>query len=267
MNILANLTGLGALTRLNWASWMAQRSFFFLLAFGWLITPLIYLFVWATAAGGRSVGGYTRDGFIVYYLALMLVNQFTFTTANWTVGDAIHEGYMNDVLLRPITPFMDALGADLAGKGVFLAFDVPVVLGLALILRPEVSFTPGAIVAFIPALIFAALLRFLAGYALALLAFWSTRADALLALQDALIFVLAGQVAPLALLPDALQTVARVLPFRFMLSFPLEVLTGEAAGADLLAGFALQLAWLIVAGIVAWTIWRAGVRRYSALGG
>ena len=74
MNILANLTGLGALTRLNWASWMAQRSFFFLLAFGWLITPLIYLFVWATAAGGGSicdcdgikptVGLVSRDGII-----------------------------------------------------------------------------------------------------------------------------------------------------------------------------------------------------------
>ena len=81
--------------------------------------------------------------------------------------------------------------------------------------------------AFIPALLLAWLLRFFWGYWLALLAFWATRADALLALQDTLVFLLAGQVAPVALLPGALQPAATRLPFRYMVGFPVEVLTGQ----------------------------------------
>ena len=47
-----------------------------------------------------------------------------------------------------------------------------------------------------------------------MLAFWATRADALLAVQDALIFLLAGQVAPIQLLPGGLRNAAVALPFR-----------------------------------------------------
>ena len=35
-----------ALVRASWASWLHYRSFFFILAFGWMIPPLIYLLVW-----------------------------------------------------------------------------------------------------------------------------------------------------------------------------------------------------------------------------
>jgi ABC-type uncharacterized transport system permease subunit len=60
-----------------------------------------------------------------------------------------------------------------------------------------------------------------------LLAFWATRADSLLALQHGLMFLLGGQVAPTILLPGALRIAADHLPFRFMLGFPVEILTGQ----------------------------------------
>ena len=41
-----NLRGGIALIKSTWFSWMQHRGFFFLLAFGWMIPPLIYLFVW-----------------------------------------------------------------------------------------------------------------------------------------------------------------------------------------------------------------------------
>ncbi len=262
-----SVQGTLALVRLTVASWLAQRSFFFLLAFGWLITPLIYLFVWATAAGDGAIAGFTRGEFVAYYLTLIVVNQFTFTTVNWTVGDGIRDGYMNMVLLRPLPPVTDALASELAGKAIFLLFDLPVVIVLALALQPALHLTLAGALAAVPALLLAALLRFFAGYGLALLALWATRADALLALHDSLIFLLAGQVAPVALLPGIIGDAASWLPFRFMVSFPIEVLTGRLGGGDLLAGFALQIGWLALAMVVALLVWRAGIRRYAAVGG
>lgn len=256
-----------ALIKGLWLSWLQHRSFFFLLAFGWMIPPLIYLLVWSTAAGDQAIGGLTRGEFVAYYLTLILVNQLTYSQANWTVGDLIRYGEMNRILLRPIPPIFDALASEMAGKVVYLVFDVPVVLILGIILRPEMHITPENALAFLPALVLAWALRFFWGYWLALLAFWATRADALLALQDSLIFLLAGQVAPIALLPGALQTAAKVLPFRYMIAFPVEVLTGQVDAAGLASGFAIQAGWLMVAlGLYA-VLWHIGVRRYAAVGG
>jgi ABC-2 type transport system permease protein len=256
-----------ALVRGLWLSWLQYRSFFFILAFGWMIPPLIYLLVWSTAAGEGSIAGLTRGQFVAYYLILILVNQVTYAQTNWTVGDLIRYGQLNRVLLRPIPPIYDALASEFAGKVVYLLFDLPIVALLAFILRPEMDFRLENGLAFLPALFLAWALRFFWGYWLALLAFWATRADALLALQDSLIFLLAGQVAPIALLPVGLQTVAKILPFRYMVAFPVEVLTGQLTRPDLLTGFAFQLGWLVVAVGLYAILWRLGLRRYSAIGG
>jgi ABC-2 type transport system permease protein len=262
-----NLRGAWALIKGTWASWLQHRGFFFLLAFGWMIPPLVYLFVWSTAASEAEIGGLTRDQFVVYYLVLIVVNQLTYSQTNWTVGDVIRGGGMNALLLRPLSPFFDAVSTQVSGQVVYMAFLLPVTAVLYLVLRPQVQIQGRDALAFVPALIGAGLLRFFWGYWLALLAFWATRADALLALQDALVFLLAGQVAPTALLPGVLRAVAKVLPFRYMLGFPVEVLTGQLQPAEMGWGFVYQAAWLAVAVALYAILWRRGVRRYSAVGG
>jgi ABC-2 type transport system permease protein len=262
-----NLRGAKALVRGLWLSWMQYRGFFFVLAFGIMIPPLIYLLVWSTAAGEGSLGGYTRGGFVAYYLVLILVNQVTFAQVNWTVGDLIRYGQINHILLRPLAPVYDALASEVAGKTVFLVFDLPILIGLAFILKPELTVTPEKSLLFIAALLLAWGLRFLWGYWIALLAFWTARADALLTLQDSLIFLLAGQVAPVALLPGFLKIAANVLPFRYMVSFPVEILAGNMGGIEVITGFGIQVLWLTVAAGLTLIIWRRGLQRYAGFGG
>ena len=203
-----NLHGGWALIKSTWMSWLQYRSFFFLLAFGWMIPPLISLFVWSTAASEKPIQGLTQGEFVAYYLLFILINQLTYSQTNWTVGDSIRNGDMNRALLRPLSPLFSTLSTELAGKVVYMTFVTPVVAALALLFHPILHLTWQHGLAFVPALLLAWLLRFFWGYWLALLAFWATRANALLEIQDALIFLLAGQVAPVALLPGPLQLLA-----------------------------------------------------------
>ncbi|TFG71998.1 MAG: hypothetical protein E4H27_03475 [Anaerolineales bacterium] len=261
-----NIRGGWALVKNTWLMWLQHRSFFFLLAFGWMIQPLIYLLVWSTAVGSGEISGLNRGQFVAYYLILILVNTLTYAQVNYTVGDEIRYGGMNRILLRPLSPLFDALATEVAGKLVYMVFSIPATAVLAFVLHPELHIHFTNVVAFVPALAFAWALRFFWGYWLALLAFWSTRADALLALQDSLIFLLAGQVAPVALLPGVLQKIAVFLPFRYMLGFPVEILTGQLDTRGIFTGFCLQSGWLVAALTLFLVIWRAGLRRYSAVG-
>jgi len=262
-----NLHGGISLIKSTWLSWMQHRGFFFLLAFGWMIPPLIYMFVWSTATGGETIGGMTQAEFVAYYLILVVVNQLTYAQTNWTVGDEIRYGNMSTWLLRPMAPILNVLSTELAGKVVYMSFTIPVALLLAVLLKPEFTLTWQNGVLFLPGLIFAWALRFFWGYWLALLAFWATRADGLLTLQDSLIFLLGGQVAPTRLLPPLIQVLSTILPFRYMAAFPVAVLTGQLTQSEIVTGFIFQVSWMLVAIGLYTLMWRNGVRRYSAVGG
>jgi ABC-2 type transport system permease protein len=262
-----NLRAGGMLVQRTWLSWMQSRGFFYIIAFGWMISPLIYLFVWSTAAGGETVGGWTRGEFVAYYLVLINVNQLTASQTAWTVGDMIQRGTLSKLLLYPMAPILDTLASEVAGKIVFMSFVIPVTVVLAFLLKPELQTTAGGVALFVMALALAWVLRFLWGYAFALLAFWFTNVYSFVALQDAFTFLLAGQVAPVALLPGVMQTLAIWLPFRYMLGFPIEVLMGRLSGEEIGLGFAIQLLWSCVALAMSLYTWQRGLRRYTAIGG
>lgn len=202
-----------------------------------------------------------------YYLALILANQLTYATTNWTVGDNIRYGQISRWLIQPISPIYHAISQEIAGKVVFMLFSVPITGLLALIIRPQFNLTWTQVLRFLPAIILAWALRFFWGYWLALLAFWATRADSLLALQDTMIFLLGGHLAPYMLLPSKLQTLARILPFRYMSTFPIEVLIGQLNHQETLLGFAIQAGWTVVAILLYRWVWSRGVQRYEAVGG
>jgi ABC-2 type transport system permease protein len=174
---------------------------------------------------------------------------------------------MNIQLLRPISPIFDAVASEIAGKVVYMAFILPVTLVLGWVLKPEISVSWQSGSLFVLATILAWALRFLWGYWIALLAFWATRANALLAVQDSLTFLLAGQVAPVALLPGVMKDAAVMLPFRYMIGFPVEIFAGQISGQEMWIGFGIQTLWLMSTSILFVLVWRVGIKEYSAVGG
>ena len=235
---------------------------------GLVLEPLIYLVVWSTVArssGGR-VGGFAPEDFAAYYIVLMLVNHITFTWIMWEYDYRIRQGSFSAMLLRPIHPIHADIADNLSYKIITLSVVIPTAAALALAFHPALHPAPWAVAAFIPALVLAFAVRFLFEWTLALAAFWTTRVTAINQMYFVAMLFLSGQIAPLALLPAPIQTVAALLPFRWFLAFPVELLLGRLTPAEALVGFAAQGVWLgLSLGLLRLT-WRAGVRRYSAGG-
>jgi ABC-2 type transport system permease protein len=79
--------------------------------------------------------------------------------------------------------------------------------------------------------------------------------------------VLSGYLLPLDLMPAWVQGVAAWAPFRFMLSFPVEIVIGAHRDPWTSLGL-LGVQWVYVAVSVglALLLWQLGVRRYEAYG-
>jgi ABC-2 type transport system permease protein len=119
----------------------------------------------------------------------------------------------------------------------------------------------------LPALVIAATLRFLFAYTLSLSGFWTHQAHGIVAFGETLIFLLGGSAAPIALFPPGLRLLGEVLPFRAMLGFPAEIMSSSLDSVQILSGYAVQIFWLLPLLLAAILTWRAGLRRFTAVGG
>lgn len=262
-----NFRGGMALVRKSLFSFMASRGFFWTLAISWMMGPLVFLFVWIAAAGSGSIGGLNKSDFVSYYLCLMLINQLTYPTSHWIIGQNIQMGTLSTWLMRPLPVVYEAVAADTALKIVCMPIVLILTVALAVFLGLGDTITWFHAVLFVPALLMACVLRFFIAYAISLLAFWTQKIDSLLSINDTLVFLLAGQVAPTVLLPGILRTVSVCLPFRYMLGLPVEILTGMLTGPEILKGILIQTVWMLAAIILQKVIFQNGIKRFTAIGG
>ncbi len=258
----------GALLRAAWLQDLQYRASIVLWLLWGVTEPAIALGIWWAIAANGPVGGYDRADFARYFFALMLVNQLTIAWDSWYLDGWIREGELNFRLARPLHPAHEAVAENIAYKA-RTAGMILVVWLLAALAWPAVRLPFGAerwaLTAV--AVLLAAAMRFFISFTTGLLAFWTTRATAIMELHAGISLFLSGRLAPLSLLPPAVAQVAGVLWFPYMLAFPVDLLTGAARGAAVLDGFIWQLVWLgvwIGAYRIAWT---RGIRKYGAVGG
>lgn len=235
---------------------------------GMIIEPLMYLVVWRTVAlyNGGDVDGYSAGDFSAYFIVTMLVNHLTFTWIMWEYDYRIRTGELSTTLLKPVHPIHKDIADNLGYKTLTLLVIVPVALLLAWLFQPTWTLVTWALLAFGPALLLAFVMRFLLEWSLAMTAFWTTRTGAVNQAYFVLLLFFSGRLAPLDLFPGFVQTIAYLLPFRWIVAFPVELVLGRLSPSQVWIGFGAQIFWLGVGYFLMRTVYNAGIRRYAAFG-
>jgi ABC-2 type transport system permease protein len=236
--------------------------------FGMVLEPVIYLVIWSTIArlGGGEVDGYTEGNFAAYFIVLMLVNHLTDNWVYYEFQERVRLGLLSPLLLRPVHPIHADLAKNLANKLLMMVVMLPTACMLALVFHPTAHITPLTVVAFFPALALAIVIRFLVEWILGLVAFWTTQMTAVIQMYYVALFFLSGQMGPIALFPAPLQVLAYLLPFQWMLAFPVELVLGRLAFQQIVLGFAAQGTWLGLSMGLLIVMWRSGLRCYTGVG-
>lgn len=247
-----------AYTRRKFLQWMGWRAFLVTLAINQTVTPLLGLAVWSAALPGKA-------SVAAYYIALLAVQLMTVSYENHTLANGIYAGNLSHDLLRPHPAVLPVIGENVAMRVWHLLVGLPLIVVAAVV--AGVAFDFRSVLLALPAVVLAAALRFLYIYALALSAFWTQQAHGMVSFGGTAIFLLGGVAAPVPLFPAPLRPIGEALPFRAMLGFPAEIASGSLNGAQIVQGYGWQSLWSAVFALIALTMWNAGVRRYTAMGG
>jgi ABC-2 type transport system permease protein len=213
------------------------------------------------------VGAYTQKGFAAYYLATLLVRLLTGSWVVWEMTMEIRSGTLALRLLRPIHPLLAYSAENLAAVPMRGIVAIPLIVIFLWNVRDQLAGDPLIWVLLAPALLGAWLLTFLVMAIIGTLGLWLESATSLFEAWLGISSILSGYLIPLDLFPGSVRAVALVLPFRFLLSFPVELVLGRVDRAQALLLLAAQWGYVAVALLATRTLWRAGLRRYAAYGG
>ena len=232
------------------------------------VVPFIMLALWSQVdASGGSPGtlGLSRLQLGRYFLSAFIVRQFTIAWVVWAFEEDALQGRLSHALLQPLHPLWRYLSAHLAEQATRLPF-VAALVGLFFLLQPDTVWLPslGQALTALVAIWMAFAIHFLLQSAIATLCFWSERASALERLLYIPYLFLSGLVAPLEVFPPAVRAFALWTPFPYMIAFPAQLLSGNPSTFS--GGFAAMALWIALLLPLVALLWKAGVRRYSAMG-
>jgi ABC-2 type transport system permease protein len=238
----------------------------------WMMTdavPAVLMpLVWLASYNGRpAIRGFTPPDMIAYYLTNLALANFMVTHIMWDMATDIREGRFSIFLTRPFGYLPYQYAGNLSWRLMRLVLFLPVFLVCVWIFHDRLVWRHYSLGAeFWLAVLGGHLLSFAIGYTMGLLALFFTEVRSIFMFYYMPFTFLSGQVVPLAMLPDWAHHAAFVAPFRYTLSFPAEILLGQAAGESVRNGLLVLAAWIVGMYFLTGLLWRAGLRRYTAVG-
>jgi ABC-2 type transport system permease protein len=261
------LTIYRTLMKISLAQQLQYRAAMLIWLIGFILEPTVYAVVWSTVARSSPAGiGFTPSELVLYFLAAMLLNHLTFDWHMFEMEFRVRNGSFSPPLLRPLHPIHGDLANNITYKLMTFPFMFAAVLALYFTFGVTLRTQPWAAVLFIPAVVLGFAMRFLLEWTIALAAFWTTRIQAVNTVYIILSVFLSGRFGPLDLLPGSVPAVARLLPFRLWISFPVELLLGRMTPQQAAMSFIQQGIWIVVFYALFRAVWHQGMKRYSAVG-
>lgn len=228
--------------------------------------------LWGAAfAGQESIAGFDLRQTLTYFVMLLplhfIIGAFN---EDYQVSEEIRGGLINQFLLKPINYYLYRISIFVAARLVSgLLVIVPLAIALPFIAE-WLAFPEDwrwRIAVGLPAIVMSALIQFTIAYCFGLLAFWFLEIQSFIILSMAFEAVLGGQIFPLDLLSPTAFGAAMTLPYAYQMFFPTAILTGRIDFDTAAICLGVQACWAVLLVMLSRVLWRAGLRKHTAVGG
>lgn len=238
----------------------------------WIIADVIKIvglcFVWV--ASSKLSDSVSQSYVVSYYLLIMLVSKLTTDyTLEFGVRDIIY-GRFSNLLIKPYNYLIEYLGTNIGGNILrFLIFLPGFILGVYFAQKYNlwiVDFNPYNIFLGIIAIIIGFLISFILGNTVSLIAIYIKEMDSIRTFYYNVASLLSGEFLPIVFLPMWGAFVLHLFPFRYTLSFPVEVIIGNINDYEIRLGFMISIIWLLVLFFSYKTVYSLSKKKYEAEG-
>lgn len=253
-------------------SCMEYRADFLMSIFSSCFILLIQIFLWTAIFRNSTspvIYGYTYAQMIAYSLVAAFTAKIVSTGFEWEIQEDIKNGGLNKFIVQPIGYFMYRISSFLGMKAlqilalIILSFGALFACSYYLDLSLEIS----RILIFIPFVFLATLLNFLIYYCLSALAFVMTEVWGVFSAANQGILMLSGGIFPLDVFGEGINRILNLLPFKYLISYPANIINGRLTMAEILNGAMIQSIWILILFIIANRVWVWGLKKYVAAGG
>jgi ABC-2 type transport system permease protein len=234
-----------------------------------LAVAMVQYYLWKSVFQSRTVVAGLGWREMTTYIVLSAVIQqlFTFRNEAKMMSD-ISSGHIIAELLRP-TAFLGVQTArNIGAISVNAVYCVVAFSGIGVAVLGAL---PPADAAVIPVFLLAALgglaINIALTFCTSVLCFWTDSTYGLVLARQAVTNLLSGALFPLAMLPDAAESVLNYLPFVGIVSTPVKAYLGLLNGGELIRALLVEAAWIIALWSVVLLLWRFAKRRISINGG
>lgn len=249
--------------------YFVYRLNFLLWRFRSVVQLLVLYFLWQAAIPqGTTIFGYDQAKILTYILGTSIIRSFVLSARSVDVASEIATGDLANFLLKPVSYFRYWFTKDAADKILNLLFSVGEISLIVILLKPPLLKTspPFLLLTFL-AITMGILLYFYLSFLISMLAFWTP--ESYWSPRFLFMIVLeffAGGLFPLDILPKGFFHGLNLLPFPYLLFFPLNIYLGKVSLWGIFLGFLVGIFWTVVLARAVQLAFRAGVKNYAAWG-
>jgi ABC-2 type transport system permease protein len=251
---------------------LEYRANFLLSLVGAIYPVIIQVFMWTAIyanSAGAVIYGYTYQQMLTYTFLAGLVTRIVRTGFERDIMEDIKSGKFSLFLVQPLGYFpyrlCSYLGQKLPNLGMILIILMAVLLGLSAF--AVVSLSIAGYLAFLVTLALAVLLNFLIFYCISAMSFWLVEVGFLFEGIRIVTILLSGGIFPLEVFGARFVQLMNLLPFKYTVSYPVNVLNGTMSPAQIAQGMLAQCVWIVACWGLARYLWGLGGRHYVAVGG
>ncbi len=292
MNSAPEISRLGPIHRLR-TSWMivqialaerlAYRGDFVLGTLMRFLPIITQIFLWGAifdAVASQSddatgqdqrLGGYNFPDMVAYFLLTMIARAFSSMPGLAAgIANQVRQGEIKKYLIQPVDLVGFLLLTRIAHK---LAYYAVAIIPFALVFFFARGFftdgfpPPYAFAAFVASLLMGFMIGFFLEATIGMVSFWLLEVNSLLLIFMLFSFFLSGHMFPLTLLPDSVEWIVNLLPFKYLAYFPAAIFLEKIPNEDLPRELLIEAAWVVFFIITCRLMYNRGIRRYSGFGG
>lgn len=234
------------------------------------IIPLVALAIWFNVSLSGNLADFRSGELVVYFLMVVWVTDALQVWGSYFLGEDINRGDFSKFLIKPFYATQYYLIWNLSEKFYKMSFVSVAIFLLGWGILGDVSwlssFGGANILLFIAALVIGFGVAFLLDMVVGLVTFWTHDIDFFRHFLLLLEIVFSGRIIPYAFFPENYREILIFLPFRYVVSFPIEVLMGKIDFWGMMVGLGIGSFWFLCFYIIYKRLNVSGLRIYQGYG-